>query len=68
MDDDDFEQRDLGLRFALILLGKCDELWCFGSRISNGMSREIAKARKRGIPVRYFNGKCEEVSAKGLYG
>lgn len=62
MDDGDKEQRSLGLRFALILLGKCDELWVFGDRISDGMNAEIAKAKRRGMPVRYFNFKCEEVS------
>jgi len=55
MNDGDQQQRELGLRFALILLGKCDELWVFGDRISNGMQREIAKATKRGIHIRYFN-------------
>lgn len=61
MDDDDPKQRELGLRFALILLGKCDELWAFGSP-SEGMRREMAKARKRNITIRFFNGKCEEVT------
>ena len=59
MDDDDKEQRELGLFFALILLGKCDELWVFGERVSDGMAAEIAKAKKRGMPVKYFNHKCE---------
>ena len=62
MDDSDRDERELGLFFAIVLLGKCDELWVFGERISNGMSREIAKAKNRGIPVRYFNSKCEEES------
>lgn len=65
MDDGDKGQRDLGIRFALILLGKCDELWVFGERISEGMAREIAKAKRRGMPIRYFNHKCEEVSQNG---
>ena len=65
MDDGDKAQRDLGIRFALILLGKCDELWAFSGRVSEGMSREITKAKRRGMPVRYFNDKCEEVSAYG---
>lgn len=59
MDDGDREQRELGLRFALVLLGKCDELWVFGDRISAGMSAEIVKAKKRGMPIKYFNHKCE---------
>jgi hypothetical protein len=61
MDDGDQKQRELGLRFALILLGKCDELWVFGERISSGMAREIAKAKRRGMPIRYFDSKGEEV-------
>jgi len=61
MDDDDKEQRELGLRFALTLLTKCEELWVFGERISDGMSREIAKAKRRGLPIRYFTSRCEEV-------
>ncbi len=59
MDDEDNEQRELGIRFALILLNKCDELWVFGDKVSDGMSREIAKAKKRGIPISYFTSKCE---------
>ena len=62
MDDSDKEQRELGLFFALVLLGKCDELWIFGDRVSNGMSQEIKKAEKRGIPIRRFNFKREEVN------
>lgn len=61
MDDFDKESRELGLSFALILLAKCDVVWVFGNRISNGMAREIAKAKKLTIPIRFFNEKCEEV-------
>ena len=60
LDDEDADERELGLRFALILLGKCEELWVF-DKVSEGMSREIAKAKKRGMPIRYFDSRCEEV-------
>lgn len=60
LDENDITERELGLFFGLVWLGKCDELWVFGRYISNGMSREIAKAKKRGIPIRRFNDKCEE--------
>ena len=63
MDDDDCETRELAIFFALVLLGKCDEIWVFGERISEGMEREIAKARKRNMPIRYFNSRCVEESA-----
>ena len=60
MDDSDREQRELGVFFALVLLGKCDELWVFG-KPSDG----IAKAKKRGMPIKYYNHKCEEVIGDG---
>ena len=62
MDDEDKEQRRQGIRFALILLAKCDELWVFGDKISEGMSREIAKAKRKSKAIRYFSSKCQEVS------
>ena len=60
MDDDDREQRQLGLFFALVLLGKCDEIWVFGSRISEGMARELEAAERRSILIRRFTDKGEE--------
>lgn len=61
LDEDDPSERELGLFFCMVWLGKCDELWVFGHYISSGMDREVAKAKKRGIPIRYFTEKCEEV-------
>jgi len=61
MDDLDKESRELGLTFAQFLLTKCDEVWVFGNRISDGMAREIAKAKELAIPIRFFSEKCEEV-------
>ena len=61
MDDSYQKERELGLYFALVLLSKCDELWVFGHRVSDGMAREISKAKKQGIPIRHFTEKCEEV-------
>jgi hypothetical protein len=63
LDDGNPTERELGLFFGLVLLGKCDELWAFGVSASDGMRTEIAKAKKRGIPIRYFNDKCEEVQS-----
>jgi hypothetical protein len=60
LDDGDVEERELGLHIALILLGKCEEVWVFGE-ISQGMVDEIAKAERRKMPIKYFNTKCEEV-------
>ena len=63
LDDSDPDQRRDGLWFAIILLSKCDELWCFGHYFSEGMKRELDKARKKGIPIRFFDSNCEEASA-----
>jgi hypothetical protein len=65
MDDGDPTQRELGLSFASVLLGKCAELWVFGERISEGMRLEIDKAKKRGIPIKYFNSRNQEVESYG---
>jgi hypothetical protein len=61
MDDGDPEQRELGLFMGGVFLDDCREVWVFGDTISPGMEREIARARKRGLPTRYFNDRCEEV-------
>jgi hypothetical protein len=61
LNDGDRAQRDLGLFFGLVLLGKCGAVWAFGSAASEGMKRELAKARERGIPVKFWNEQCEEV-------
>lgn len=43
-----------------VLLTKCVELWVFGSRVTSGMEREIAKAEARLMPIRYFTEDLEE--------
>jgi len=61
MDDRDKEQRALSLFFGNVWLCKCDQLWVFGGHLSPGMRLELEKARKKGIPIRFFNERCEEV-------
>lgn len=53
MDDKVQEERERGLEMGLELLTWCDELWVYGSRISDGMAREIEFAIMFGAPVRY---------------
>lgn len=54
LNDEDEDQREIGMDIGLKLVEKCEELWVFGDRISSGMSREIAVATKNGIPVKIF--------------
>ena len=46
-----------------ILLTRCNELWYFGDTVSEGMKKEISRARWRNIPVRHFTEDCKEVRA-----
>jgi hypothetical protein len=63
MNDDDPAERELALSFGLRLLYGCRELWIFGNNISPGMKLEIAAARQRGITVKNFNEKMEEITS-----
>lgn len=62
LDENDPNHRELGIFFGMVWLGKCDEVWVFGETISSGMAREIAKAERRRMTIRYFNNDCEEVT------
>lgn len=61
LDEHDPAQRELGIFFGMVWLGKCDQLWVFGNHITPGMRAEINSAKRRGIKIRYFNDNCEEV-------
>lgn len=62
MDDNDEMEREVGLFMGCILLMKCAEVWVFGERITDGMTREIRRARRQGLPIRRFTTECVEVS------
>ncbi len=59
LDDNDAEEREAGIYLGLQLLDRCDEVWVFGEKISEGMTREIERAIKLQKPVLYYNDKCE---------
>lgn len=63
MNDDIPQERKLAMFMNMVLLGKCNELWVFGNTISNGMTQEIEKAKKRKQLIRYFNEKPQEVGS-----
>lgn len=54
-------ERSLALFMGSVLLGKCKEVWVFGDTMSEGMKIEIAKAKKMGKVIRYFNEELEEI-------
>ena len=53
----DEDEREMGILLGLTWLARCDELWVIGDRVSEGMKKEIAKAREWNIPVRHFTAK-----------
>lgn len=61
MDDSVPAERSIALFMGMVLLGKCEQVWVFGSTISAGMAAEIEKAEKKKIPIRYFTEELEEV-------
>jgi len=54
LDDTIQEERARGIKnnVALLKAGFINEMWLFGSRISNGMKAEIELARSLNIPIR----------------
>lgn len=48
-------ERKAGIRMGLRVLASCEELWLCGGAVSHGMSCEIAKAGRLGIPIRYLS-------------
>lgn len=52
LDEQNLDERQLGLDMGLAKLQSCDELWCFGDHISHGMMAEIEEAKRLSIPTR----------------
>ena len=53
-------ERELALFIGIVLLTKCEQIWVFGTRRTEGMKAEIEKARSRGMKERYFTEECRE--------
>ncbi|WP_312645463.1 DUF4406 domain-containing protein [Hydrogenoanaerobacterium sp.] len=55
LNDANPDERQAGLDMGIAVLGKCDELWACGDRISSGMQAEIDLAKQLGIPICYVS-------------
>ena len=53
LDDNNPDERELGLMFGLALLAVCDEVWVFGE-VSAGVAREVEEAKRLKKCIRYF--------------
>ena len=63
LDDTIQAEREMGMALGLEILKVCSELWVFGEKISEGMQAEIKVAEIMGVPIQYFDEKCERRSA-----
>jgi hypothetical protein len=54
LDDTKPHERETALAIGLEMLQRCDELWYFGSVISEGMAAEIKAAKELGVPVKHM--------------
>jgi hypothetical protein len=61
LDDDNEADRKHAIRMNLILLDRCEEIWVFGDRISEGMATEIERAKKRNMIIKHFTKDLKEV-------
>ena len=62
LDDTNPEERSLGLFFGNVLMDRCSEVWVFGGTVSKGMAAEIARAKRKHIPLRFFTEDLKEES------
>jgi hypothetical protein len=58
LDDDEPNERLMGLEMGLDILRNCVELWVFGNRITEGMRGELEVADQLGIPVIFYTNRC----------
>ena len=47
------KERSLAMFMNRVLLGKCDELWVFGSIYSSGMKKEMKWARQKKMAIKF---------------
>lgn len=59
---DEGKERGLAMFMDMVFLGKCEEIWVFGSEVrpSEGMKAEIRRAECRNMKIRYFTEGLEE--------
>lgn len=58
---DDMTESEVAMRMALVLKGKCEEIWVIGSHVSKGMAIEIEQAEYWHKRIRYFDEQIKEL-------
>lgn len=55
LDDNDEEERLLGITTGVKQMALCNEIWVFGTHISDGMAFELEEAKRMKLPVRLYD-------------
>lgn len=55
LEDNNPNEREIGIQADAVMLKRCDELWVFGDRITQGMSSEIQLFKDMNKPIKYFD-------------
>ena len=55
MNDSNPDERALAFQMNKILMGKCDELWVFGTTYTLGMQKEMKWAKKKKLHIRFID-------------
>lgn len=61
MNDKDPKERELAIFFGNAILSKCQEVWVFGEKLSEGMKEEIKRAKWKHYRIRFFDSELKEV-------
>lgn len=59
MNDRNETDRKKVMDMCLEILSRCDELWCFGEKLSEGVVQEMDFAKKYKIKIRRFTNLCD---------
>lgn len=66
MNDNNDDDRTKAITMGLNILARCDELWCFGEKISKGMLIELMFASNYMIKIRHFTEDCVLIPKKDV--
>lgn len=66
LDDNNPEERVLGITMGAELLKICDCMWIIGTKLTKGMKYELEIAKKFGIPVRVYDSEFSWIPAETL--
>ena len=64
LDDGNPAERKRAIDMGLEILSRCDELWSFGKKISDGMAIELKFAQRYQIKIKRFTSCCKTISQK----